>query len=873
MPINRLKVLLFAITLTLCALLAPAANAQYTSAKERMERYDRHVSMTESSPYSGLEWQFVGPTNISGRMTDVAVVPGRGDNYTMYVAGASGGVWKTDNEGTTWKPVLEHAASTSIGDVTIAPGNPNIVWVGTGEANIFRSSMAGAGIYKSMDAGDTWTHMGLAETHTIARIVIHPTNPDIVYVAASGHEWTKNPDRGIYKTTDGGKTWTKILYRGEEAAGIDLVMSPDNPQVLYAALWQRVRQKWNDPRNEPHYKESGIFKSEDAGATWTEINSGLPEAKFRGRIGLDVSVSNPNVVYAFVDNYEAAREAREEETDSYGRPRGPIIYGATVYRSDNRGGSWRRVSEQNAYMEGLSSTYGWVFGQMRVDPNDENRIYVMGLALNVSDDAGKTFRRLPGMHGDHHGLWIDPDNSNYLVNVNDGGLAVSYDRGANWIEKKDGLPLVQFFNVSHDMSEPFQVYGSVQDHGSYKGVIDLSGGRSKIPAVEFKNAPGGEGSRHAIDPTDPSVVYSAGFYGTISRSDLKAGSSTPIMPPRVNPDQPLRGQWLAKFMISPHNPRILYHGMNYLFRSMDRGSSWEAISPDLTTNNLAELGDIQYQTIFSVSESPFKFGLIYVGTDDGRVHVTHNSGEKWTELTAKFPKRRWISKIEASLFDKGTVYLAQNGKRDEDFTPYLFQSDDFGVTWRDIGSGIPSGPINVVTGDPTNKHILYVGTDLGAYITVDSGKTWSSLANGLPTTFVSDLTVHPTEDILVASTHGRGIYAMDVRPLQELAANQTPNALTLLEPEAVRLPTGFRGGAASARIYFYSASAGEIEFSISNEKGEEVQKLLYTGKVGLNSFDWNLTSGPNNQRISEGSYAVTAKSSGASSTANLIVRR
>lgn len=863
-----------AIMLSMVAIMfAAPAVAQYTPAKERLERYEKHVSMTQTSPYSGLEWQFVGPTNISGRMTDVAVVSPRGENYTMYVAGATGGVWKTDNEGTTWKPVLEHAASTSIGDVTVAPSNPNVVWVGTGEANIFRSSMAGAGVYKSKDAGESWSHMGLAETHTIARIVIHPTNPDIVYVAASGHEWTKNPDRGVYKTSDGGKTWTKVLYRGDETAAIDLVMSPDNPNVLYAAMWQRVRQKWNDPRNEPNYKESGIFRSDDAGATWNEINMGLPEARFRGRIGLDGSVSNPNVVYAFVDNYEAAREAGEEESDSYGRPRGPIIYGATIYRSDNRGDSWSRVSEQNAYMEGLSSTYGWVFGQMRVDPNDENRIYVMGLALNVSDDGGKTFRRLDGMHGDHHGLWIDPNNSNYLVNVNDGGLAISYDRGENWKRMSDGLPLVQFFNVSNDLAEPFNVYGSVQDHGSYKGTIDLSRGRANIPAVAFESAPGGEGSRHAIDPTDPAIVYSAGFYGTISRSDIKAGSSTPIMPPRVNPDQPLRGQWLAKFIISPHNPRILYHGMNYLFRSMNRGESWEAISPDLTTNNLAELGDIQYQTIFSISESPFKFGLIYVGTDDGRVHVTHNSGETWTELTSKFPKKRWIAKIEASLFDAGTVYLAQNGKRDEDFTPYLFKSDDFGVTWKSIASGIPSGPINVVTQDPTNKNILYVGTDLGAYVTTDAGTTWSSLATGLPTTFVSDLTVHPTEDILVASTHGRGIYVMDVRPLQALASQSSKDALVLLDPDVVRLPSGFRSGGASARMYYFSEKGGDVTFSISNGKGEQIHSFSKASKPGLNALDWNLSFGPDNERVSAGSYTVKATSGGHSATATLVVER
>ncbi|MFQ5570445.1 MAG: WD40/YVTN/BNR-like repeat-containing protein, partial [Rhodothermales bacterium] len=483
-------------------------HAQQTPPEQRLQWYEQHEAMKEQSLFKNLEWQFLGPTNISGRMTDVDVVAPKGENYTMYVAGASGGVWRTVNEGITWDPVFEHAPSTSIGDVTIAPSDPNVVWIGTGEANIFRSSMAGAGVYKSSDAGESWQYRGLAGTHTIPRILIHPDNPDIVYVAASGHEWTDNEERGVYKTTDGGATWEKALYIDEKTGAIDLVMDPTDPNTLYAATWQRIRKKWNDPRNEPDYTGSVIYRTTDGAATWTEITNGLPEARFRGRIGIDIARSNPNVLYAFVDNYEIARAAPEGETDSYGRPRGGVIRGATVYRTDDRGEHWRQVSETNEYMERLSATYGWVFGQMRVDPNDEDKIYVMGLALNVSEDGGKTFRRLRGMHGDHHGLWIDPDNSDYLVNVNDGGLAISYDGGENWRTFYDNLPLVQFFNVNYDMDEPFHVYGSIQDHGSRRGVVDLSRGRHQIPAVEWEGAPGGEGSNHAVDPTEPSTVYS-----------------------------------------------------------------------------------------------------------------------------------------------------------------------------------------------------------------------------------------------------------------------------------------------------------------------------------------------------------------------------
>ena len=365
--------------------------------QQRLSAYDQHVKMKESSLFKDLKWQFVGPTNISGRVTDVAVPVPRGKNYTLYVAAASGGVWKTTNEGTTWKPVFEQAASTSIGDVTVAPSDANIVWIGTGEANIFRSSMAGAGVYKSTDAGETWTHMGLAGTHTIPRIVIHPTNPDIVFVASSGHEWTYNEDRGVYKTVDGGKTWERVLFINEQTGAIDLVMDPADPNTLYAATWQRIRKRWNDPRNEPDYAGSGIHKTTDGGATWTEINAGLPPAQHRGRIGLDVCRAKPEVIYAFIDNYEPD-SALSGQTDSYGRARKGGIKGADIYRSDDKGQSWRKVSESNRYKR-LCATYGWVFGQIRVDPNDENTIYVMGVPLVVSRDGGKTISTLRGMHG------------------------------------------------------------------------------------------------------------------------------------------------------------------------------------------------------------------------------------------------------------------------------------------------------------------------------------------------------------------------------------------------------------------------------------------------------------------------------------------
>jgi len=811
--------------------------------EQRLKLYASHLAMKQESLFSELPWQFLGPTNISGRMTDVAVVAPKGKNYTIYVAGASGGVWKSVNEGTTWQPIFEHAPSTSIGDIALAPSDPNILWVGTGEANIFRSSMAGSGVFRSLDAGQTWEYAGLANTHTIARIVIHPTDPNIVYVAASGHEWTDNPERGVYKTMDGGKTWRKVLYVNEKTGAIDLVMDPTDPNTLYAATWQRIRKKWNDPRNEPNYSGSGIFKTTDGGEYWHPINQGLPEARYRGRIGIDLCLTKPHVIYALIDNYEPYKEKDTEEADAYGRPRGPIIKGATVFRSLDAGQNWQQMSEPTEETIRLFGTYGWVFGQIRVDPLNENKIYVMGIHLHVSEDGGKTLRRLTGMHVDHHGLWIDPDTPNYLVNANDGGLAISYDGGLSWRTFTNNLPLVQFFNVMYDMAEPFHVYGSIQDHGSYRGIVDLSRGRDRIPAVQWESAPGGEGSHHAIDPTDPNIVYSAGFYGAITRTDLSKNDRKQIMP-KAGPNEPkLRGQWLAPFIISPHNPRILYHGMNFLFRSMDRGDSWQKISPDLTHDDPNKQGDIPYQTIFTISESPLRFGLIYVGTDDGRVHVTTDYGLTWKDISKSLPNR-WISRVVASGFDEATVYLSQNGKRDDDFAAYLWRSGDYGNNWEDITGNLPCGPINVIREDPKNRNVLYVGTDLGVYVSIDGGKSWQVLANNFPTTFVHDLVIHPREDILLAATHGRGMWAMDVRYLQALTDSILISGAFLYDIPAVKLPPLTRDGRprwpAKAKFSYFLAAPQSVKLSILDSSNRIVKELAASEKPGLHFIQWDL---------------------------------
>ena len=752
---------------------------QSTSPELRLKGFAEYQAMLKASKFKDLKWQNLGPTNVSGRVTDVAVVAPKGKNYTIYVASASGGLWKTENEGTTWTAIFVDQATAAFGDIALAPSNPQTIWAGTGEQNIFRSSQAGCGVYKSTDGGKTWAHMGLADTNTVARIVVHPKNPDVVYVAASGHEWTSNPERGVFKTTDGGKSWTKVLFVNDQTGAYDLVMDPKDNDTLYAATWQRTRKKWNDPRNFDGYTGSGIHKTTDGGKSWQPINSGLPDARWRGRIGLDLCLAKPNVLYTLVDNYEVSRQPTPEElTDSYGVPSSGFIKGATVFRSDDGGGSWKQVSgltpEQKTFMERHSNTYGWVFGQIRVDPNDDNTVYIMGVPFSVSTDGGKTFKYVRSPGGDNHALWIDPDNSNYLIKGFDQGVAVSYDKGKNWRYFQNEIPVCQFFNIAYDMATPFKVYGSMQDHGSFRAPVDLSKGRDKIPAQKFEQAPGGEGSNQAIDPTNPNIVYSEYFYGTISRSEYgKPGEdptypdSTFLLPAPFEGETPLRGQWLAPFILSPQDPNIVYHGMQYVLRSLNRGGSWEKISPDLTTNNPAERGDIPYQTLFTISESPLRYGLVYAGTDDGRLWITKDDGKAWQEITAGLAPGKWMSRVVASAYTLGTVYLTQNGKRDDDFTPYVWKSTDFGKTWVSIAKGIPVGPVNVIREDPVNAKILYVGTDMGVYVTTDGGKSWMTLGSDLPTVYVHDLIIHPRDNVIVIATHGRGMWVLDANPINE----------------------------------------------------------------------------------------------------------
>ena len=762
-----------------------------TSAVDHLAAYATQKKMAFASPYKLIPAQSIGPSNHTGRMTSIAVA-GTGATRTIYVGAATGGVWKSINNGLTWRPIFEREATASIGDVAVAPSNPQIVYVGTGEDNIFRASLSGTGMYKSINGGLTWTNIGLTDTGTIGRVLVHPTNPNIVYVAASGHEWTGNDQRGVYKTIDGGKTWTKSFFRSNNTGAIDLVMDPKDPNTLYAAMWQRVRRKWSDPRVEPNYQEGGIWKTTDGGSTWAPANEGLPQAKFRGRIGLDIARSNPNVVYAVVDSYDTGRPARPGEHDAYDRPlpeNSNIIRGMEIYRSDDKGATWKKTSgltpETAQKMMSLGNTYNWVFTQIRVDTKNENKIYVLALGVSVSEDAGATFKPFAAGGGDNHRMWIDPVKPTTVFTASDQGFTMT-DDGGKTKREATGIHGTQFYNVELDMAKPFHAYGSVQDAGSYRTAVNIARGRGAFAPQKWDGAPGGEGSLHAIDPTNPNLVYSHGFYGNFSRAEYPAATgrasgaaaakgpaqpvrptSTPIRPKTEAGELPQRANWMAPIIVSPHDPNTLYAGFQYVYRSTNKGDTWEKISGDLTDNNPRQMGinpsAIPYQSMTQVIESPITKGVIYAGSDDGNLHVTQDAGKTWTNIGKNLPMamKKWVSRIVASKYDAGTVFVALRGREDDDFTPYLFKSTDYGTTWTGIVGNIPSGSVNTIREDPAVKGLLYAGNDFGAYVSKDGGKVWHVLGGNMPSVEVSDIQIHPRDHVIVIATYGRGMYAVD----------------------------------------------------------------------------------------------------------------
>ncbi|MBS1509665.1 MAG: hypothetical protein JST86_02395 [Bacteroidetes bacterium] len=766
---------IFSSLLCLVALQCSAQNngtsQRPSTGTDRFYAAQKHEVFLSTSPYQKLPWRNVGPDFVSGRCTDVWGISG--NKKIVYATFATGGVWKTEDAGQTWKPIFDQQGTLSIGNMAIAPSDHNVIYVGTGEANIFRASLPGLGMFKSVNGGKTWKHLGLEATSTIARVVVHPKNANIVYVAAGGNEWSYNKERGVYVTKDGGKTWNKILGNDDHSGCIDLRMDPADPNTLYASMWNRIRKRWSDPVPEDN---DFIYKTTDGGKTWKPITNGLPNTKKTGRIGIDISRSNPNVLYAFVDNHDKKREPRPGEKDSYGRIKEIVVKGVEVYRSDDKGEHWTKMTENNDFMERFCGTYGWVMGQVRVNPQNENCLYILGLAMARSYDGGKTWKRFSPtdttgdyIHGDNHALWIDPADSNYIINGDDGGVALTYDGGKKWSNFYKKIPTTQFYNVAYDFNDPFNIIGSVQDEGSLRGSINNTYGVKDTAINTWKFGPGGEGVIHAVDPGDANTIYTSTFYGRLIKANLGLPDSLQIRdiaPKKAEDEEVHRGEWLAYTMISPHDRLTIYHGMQYLFKSADSGFSWKRISPDLSYNNKQKMGRtpyaINHQAITAIAESPFTKGLLYVGTDDGRVWTSPDDGAHWNEITIGLPENRHVSRIIASMFDASTLYVTLNDRREDNITPYIFKSTDKGNTWIAVSGTLPYSPVNVIREDPSNKNILFCGTDLGVYISKDAGKHWLPLNNNLPLSVsVQDLFIHPKTHQLVIATYGRGIYVMD----------------------------------------------------------------------------------------------------------------
>jgi photosystem II stability/assembly factor-like uncharacterized protein len=754
-----------------------AQNPTPTTGAQKLSAFTKQKQMLVQSPYKDLQWRLIGPDNRSGRCTDVQGITG--DPNIMYAAFATGGLWKTEDAGKIWMPIFDKEATQSIGDIALAPSDKNILYVGTGEANIFRASLPGIGMYKSTDAGKTFKHIGLENTGTIARIIVHPANPKVVYVAASGNEWTYNKDRGVYQTTNGGKTWKRILFESNKSGCIDIVMDPTDPNTLYASFWNRIRRRWSDPVPE---EGDYIHKSTDGGKTWKIINNGLPDTKNTGRIGIAIAKSNPNVLYAFVDDHNKKRDPKPDEFDSYERRVQKVVIGAAVFRSSDKGETWQKMSEVHDFFR-ISGTYGWVFGQIRVDPKDENEVYVFGTSRAKSVDGGKTWKQWNGekgsdwIHGDNHALWFDEENPDRMILGNDGGCSSTLDGGKKWKNYFDKIPTTQFYTVTYDMQTPFNVFGAVQDEGTMSGSVTNTFGKlSDTTLRPWQMAPGGEGTQIQVDPTNSNLVFSSTYYGRLMKSDMSLPDSIGekhISMFDVGRIDSLRGEWLAGTLMSRFSNKVIYHGLQHLYKSEDGGDTWKMISPDLSYNSESAKGNYPYliyhQAITAIAEGD-EPGFLVVGTDDGRVWFTMDDGKNWKEITNNLPPNKHGAKIFTSTTkNPPNLYLALNDRRQDNNTPYLYKlSSDGKFTWQLISSNLPASPANVIIEDPDKANVLYCGTDMGVYMSKDAGKTWIAISGNLPASVsINDMFIHPRDKKLVIATYGRGVWVLDdLRVLQ-----------------------------------------------------------------------------------------------------------
>jgi photosystem II stability/assembly factor-like uncharacterized protein len=704
-----------------------------------------------------LTWRQIGPASYGGRIDDIEAVPGMS---IVFVATASGGLFKSVNNGVTWKAVFdEEGVSQSIGDVAIAPSDPNVVWIGTGEPNSRQSSSWGDGVYRSLDGGETWTYAGLKESHHIGRVVIHPRNPDVVFVAAMGHLWGPNAERGLYRTRDAGKTWEKVLGIDNDTGVVDVAIDRDG-RTLFAAAYQRRRRAWGFVGGGPG---SALYRSLDGGATWHKLAGGLPSGNV-GRIGVEISKSHPDIVYAIVEHKTAGG----------------------VYRSEDRGATWTR---QNAL-----NPRPMYYGQIRIDPQNPHKVWVLG-GVHMSLDGGKTFRSeglSDRVHTDHHALWIDPQNPDHLLLGNDGGVYFSYDGARNW-DFIDNLPIGQYYDIDIDTRDPYWVYGGTQDNGTW-AIPSRTTSLLGITNADVVNIAYGDGFYTAIDPRDPRTIYANSQSGRTYLVDLDTREEKGIRPVPPDPKEEYRFNWSTPMLISSHDASVVFYGGNKVFRTRDRGHRWEVISPDLTRNQewkklplMGERNDdtlsrddgvSDYGTITTISESPRQAGVIYVGTDDGLVHVTRDAGRTWQNVIEKFklPGPRWVSRVLASHHQPGTALVAFDGHQDDDFKPYIFRTTDFGATWTSVAGDLADGMVvNALAEHPRNPNLLFAGTEFGLFVTVNAGRSWTLLRGTLPRVPVDDIVISPRENDLVLGTHGRSIIILDDISLLE---KTDPSVLT-----------------------------------------------------------------------------------------------
>ena len=904
--------------------LAAKADTARTDPDARWRSWEQHQAMEASSWFGGLEWRSIGPTVQGGRVVDIEVHPS--DPYTFYVAYASGGIWKTENNGVTFKPLSDGLPSMISGDIALDPSAPQTLWLGTGEPNASRSSYAGLGVFVSRDGGAHFEHAGLTGADRIARVLVDPRKGERVFVAVQGPLYTPGGMRGIYRTDDSGKSWKQVLEGATEWTGAsDLIVDPSNPDTLYAALWERSRRPWN-------FVEGGvgtaIYKSTDGGDNWTRL-ADFPNGKHVGRVGLAISAANPRRVYASIDNQlplpvdaldlgdrplsgarlrkmskeeflrqdpveieifirdndfdpsvdaklltakvrsgELSMDAlRKKLVDGNAALFDADVTGLEIWRSDDAGRSWAKANREP--IRDFTYTLGYYFGQIKAAPDNADRVYVVGVPMAVSQDAGATWSgsvNASQVHVDHHAWVYDPGNPKRIFNGNDGGIDVSYDGGASWL-KLDAQPVGQSYTLAVDMAEPYNVYTGLQDNGTWKGSSTLDPtkpGGFWGSNDGWKFISGGDGMQIAVDPRDADVVYTGYQFGWYRRAGAEGGDTRP----RPGLDQPaLRYNWNTPIQLSAHNPDIVYFGANKLFRSMDRGETWTAISADLTRSK--ERGDVPFATLTTISESTRDFGLIWTGTDDGLLWVTEDGGEDWREVDKGLAENRWVSRVVASSHVRERAYVSQNGYRDDDMTAHVYVTENLGKSWRALASTLPAEPVNVVREDPVNPDLLYVGTDRGVYVSLDRGDSWQALQQGLPNVPVHDLVVHPRDRELVAGTHGRSVWIVDVLPLQELTREIRIKPAHLFHVADVDYSRGWRGrpdrwfahteDQPTSKISFWAADAGAGTLKILDADRRPVRQIVLTAKAGINSVEWDLLVDADAGIAAEAARAAKAK--------------